>query len=109
MLGIKKINAISRGKKKLKIIIYLISFFTILPIFFFNVPKLLNFSHESIKENLKDNNNINVNDIIRIILSIINPVISLSDLLKIYKNIICIEPHTYDKCFNCKNIKSNKY
>jgi hypothetical protein len=61
MLGVKKINTISRSKKKLKIIIYLISFFTILPVFFFNFPKLLNFSHESIKENLKDNNNINVN------------------------------------------------
>ena len=66
MLSVKKINLISKDKKKLNIIIYLICLIAFLSVFYFSAPKLLNFSQESIKKNLKDSNNINVNSISKV-------------------------------------------
>jgi hypothetical protein len=66
MLSVKKINLISKNKKKLNIIIYLICFIVFLSVLYFVAPKLLNFSHESIKKNLKDSNNIIVNSISKV-------------------------------------------
>ena len=63
MLNAKNLNFISKDKKKIKYILFLLLFFIIFFITYFNTPKLLNFSIESIKENLKNNNNININSI----------------------------------------------
>ena len=63
MLKTKKFNLTLKTQKKLKFILYFSSFF------FFTylcIPKLLNFSPESIKENLKDNNNLNINNISKV-------------------------------------------
>ena len=50
MLNVKKLNFISKDKKKTKYILYLLSFFIIFFVTYFSLPKLLNFSLESIKE-----------------------------------------------------------
>jgi hypothetical protein len=63
MLNVKKLNFISKDKKKTKYILYLLSFFIIFFVTYLSAPKFLNFSLESIKENLKNNNNININNI----------------------------------------------
>ena len=63
MSRIKKFKITLKAQKKLKFILYFSSFF------FFTylcIPKLLNFSPESIKENLKDNNNLNINNISKV-------------------------------------------
>lgn len=66
MLHIKKINFIPKNKKKLNFILYLFSFFILFSLIYFSIPKLLNFSQQSIKENLKSNNNISINKISKI-------------------------------------------
>ena len=63
MLSVKKLDFIPKKiKKRFKLILYLFFIFIFITIYF-NVPKILNFSFESIKENLKKNNNININKI----------------------------------------------
>jgi hypothetical protein len=81
MLSVKKINLISKDKKKLNIIIYLICLIAFLSVFYFSAPKLLNFSQESIKKNLKDSNNINVNSISKVNYKIFpTPRLSISNI-----------------------------
>tara|TARA_B110000971_G_scaffold122433_1_gene125363 strand:- start:326 stop:1660 length:1335 start_codon:yes stop_codon:yes gene_type:complete len=62
MLSFKKLNFTLNDKKKLKFILYLFSFLFLSLITYLNIPKLLNFSENSLKESLK-NNNININNI----------------------------------------------
>ena len=63
MLSFKKLNFTLNDKKKLKFILYLFSFLFLSLVAYLNIPKLLNFSEDSLKENLKYNNNININNI----------------------------------------------
>ena len=62
MLSTKKLNFTLKNKKKFYFILIFIFFF----ITYFNVPKLLNFSPESIKENLKNDSNIKISSISKI-------------------------------------------
>ena len=62
MLSAKKLNFTLKNKKKFYFILIFIFFF----ITYFNVPKLLNFSPESIKENLKNDSNIKISSISKI-------------------------------------------
>ena len=63
MLNTKKLNFIPKIKKKTKHTLFLLAFFIIFFSTYLIVPKLLNFSLESIKENLKTCNDININSI----------------------------------------------
>ena len=63
MLIIKRLNFISNSNKKLKFILYFI--FISISIYL-SIPKLLNFSVESIRENLKNNNNMNIDNISKV-------------------------------------------
>ena len=56
-------NFIPKYKKKLNFILYSISVLIFLFVSYLSAPKLKNFSLEIIKENLKKNNNININNI----------------------------------------------
>ena len=56
-------NFIPKYKKKLNFILYSISVLIFLFVSYLSAPKLQNFSLEIIKENLKKNNNININNI----------------------------------------------
>jgi hypothetical protein len=59
----KNLSFISKDKKSIKFILYLFSFFIFFFIAYVSLPKLLNFSHESIKNNLKINNDISIDKI----------------------------------------------
>ena len=63
MSRIKKFKITLKAQKKLKFILYFSSFFLLT---YLCIPKLLNFSPESIKENLKNDNNININNISKV-------------------------------------------
>lgn len=62
----KKMNLMIKAKKNLKFLLYLFSFFIFFFITYISLPKLLNFSLDSIKKNLKINNNININSISKV-------------------------------------------
>ena len=64
MLSIKKLNFILKNNKKLKFIF--VFFLAIFFVVYITIPKLLNFSTESIKENLQKNNNIKINSILKV-------------------------------------------
>ena len=66
MLNIKKLNLTLKNKKKPNFIWCLFFFICFLLITYFTIPKLLNFSIDSIIENLKKNNNINANNISKV-------------------------------------------
>ena len=66
MLSVKKLNFTLNDKKKLNFILCFFSFLFFLLIAYLSIPKLLNFSEDSLKENLKNNNNININNISKI-------------------------------------------
>ena len=66
MLSIKKLNFTTKYKKKFKFIYIFIFFLIFFSIIYFNTPKLFSYSLESIKENLKVNNNIDINDISKV-------------------------------------------
>ena len=66
MLSTKKFNFILVNKKKFKFFLALFYFLIFFSIIYFSVPKLLNFSLESIKKNLKKNNNINISSILKV-------------------------------------------
>ena len=66
MLGTKKLKFILKDKKKLKLILYFFSFFFVFFVSYLNTPKLINYSIDSIKENLKNNNNITINNISKV-------------------------------------------
>ena len=59
-------NFTLKNKIKPKFNLYLFSFLFFFLITYFSIPKLLNFSVDSIKENLKNNNNININNISKV-------------------------------------------
>ena len=63
MLNIKKLNSFFSTQKNY--ILYIFIFFIICAAYL-GLPKILNFSEESIKINLKSNNNININNISKI-------------------------------------------
>lgn len=80
MPNIKRRTLISKNKIKLKLTVYLISFFIFPLLLYVSTPKLLNFSLESIKENLKKYNNININNISKVDYKIFpTPRLSLSN------------------------------
>ena len=66
MFSLKKLSFNLENKKKLKFVLYCLSFF----IFFFSIylstPKILNFSTASIKKQLKKNNIINISNISKV-------------------------------------------
>ena len=66
MFSLKKLSFNLKNKKKLKFVLYCLSFF----IFFFSIylstPKILNFSTASIKKQLKKNNIINISNISKV-------------------------------------------
>ena len=62
----KKMNLMIKVKKNLKFLLHLFFFFIFLFITYISIPKLLNFSLDSIKKNLKINNNININSISKV-------------------------------------------
>jgi len=62
MFSIKKLNLIPKYKILLKFILYLLIFL----IAYLSTPKLLNFSLNSVKSSLKNNNNIRINNISKI-------------------------------------------
>ena len=64
MLSVKKSQLIPGDKKNLKFTLYLFSLFIFFSISYFSTPKLLTFSTDSIKESLKNNNNIHINSIL---------------------------------------------
>jgi hypothetical protein len=64
MLSVKKSHLIPRDKKISKFTLYLFSLFIFFSISYFSTPKLLTFSTDSIKESLKNNNNIHINNIL---------------------------------------------
>jgi hypothetical protein len=66
MLSNKKLNFTLKNQKKLRFIFYFFSFLIISFIFYLSIPKLLTYSTDSIKENLKINNNINIKEISKI-------------------------------------------
>ena len=66
MRSIKKINIFSRDKRKLMLSLYLFSFLLFSFTTYLNIPKLLNFSVVSLKENVKKNNDINIQKISKI-------------------------------------------
>ena len=66
MRSIKKINIFSRDKRKLMVGLYLFSFLLFSFTTYLNIPKLLNFSVVSLKENVKKNNDINIQKISKI-------------------------------------------
>jgi len=62
----KKLKFSLTEKKYLKFFVYLFSLFIFFSIIYISTPKLLNFSPESVKESLKNNNNIKIRNISRI-------------------------------------------
>ena len=62
----KKMNLMIKVKKNLKFLLHLFFFFIFLFITYISIPKLLNFSLDSIKKNLKINNNINIDSISKV-------------------------------------------
>jgi hypothetical protein len=66
MPSTKKFNLTLMNKKKLKFFFSLFFFLIFFFITYFVTPKLLNFSLDSIKENLKNNNNINISNISKV-------------------------------------------
>jgi len=64
MFNNKKFNFFVKVKKKVKFILYLTSLFIFIT--YFSLPKLFNYSLQSIKENLKINNNISINSITKV-------------------------------------------
>ena len=63
MFNVKKKIFTLKNKKKLNFISFIILIFLFI---YFCIPKLLNFSTGSIKENLKINNNINIKNILKV-------------------------------------------
>ena len=63
MLKIKKSIFTLKNNKKLKFSLYLSFVLFFISVIYFSIPKLLIFSVDSIKDNLKDNNNIEINNI----------------------------------------------
>ena len=59
----KKLNFIFRNKTKYKIFLYLLVFIIIIFFVYLFVPKLFNYTPELVKESLKKNSNININNI----------------------------------------------
>ena len=59
-------NSILKNKKRIKFTVYVIFLLIFLFITYLLIPKLLNFSIESIKINLKNNNNINISSISKV-------------------------------------------
>lgn len=59
-------NFIPKNKKKLNFFFFIFFFVFFFSIIYFSIPKILNFSVESIKKNLKSNNNINIKSISKI-------------------------------------------
>ena len=59
-------NSILKNKKRIKFTLYVIFLLIFLFITYLLIPKLLNFSIESIKINLKNNNNINISSISKV-------------------------------------------
>ena len=53
-------------KQKISIFLYALFFLLFFSVTYFSIPKLLNFSLESIKETLKNNNNINIINISKV-------------------------------------------
>jgi hypothetical protein len=66
MIRKKQLNSILNNKKLLKFILYTLCFLTLSSIIFFSTPKLFNYSDQSIKESLKNNNNISIKNITEI-------------------------------------------
>ena len=66
MLSKKKLNLTLKDKKKLRFIFYFFSFLFFSFLFYLSIPKLLTYSTDSIKENLKINNNITINNISKV-------------------------------------------
>ena len=66
MLSIKKWNFTTKYKKKFKFIYIFVFFLFFFFIIYFNTPKLFSYSLESIKKNLKINNNIDINEILKV-------------------------------------------
>ena len=62
----QKWNFIQKNKKKIKFILYISFIFTFFFAIYVSIPKLLNFSVESIKKNLKNNNDINIDNISKV-------------------------------------------
>ena len=62
----KKFNFSLAEKKHLKFFVYLFSLFIFFSTIYICTPKLLNFSPESVKESLKNNNNIKIRNISKI-------------------------------------------
>ena len=59
-------NFILKYKKKLKFILYLVSLFILFSVIYLSTPKLVNFPLESLKKNLKNNNDINISNISKV-------------------------------------------
>ena len=110
MLSVKKINLISKNKKKLNIIIYLICFIVFLSVLYFVAPKLLNFSHESIKKNLKDSNNIIVNSISKVNYKIFpTPRLNISNINFLFgEGAIEVENSDLEIILNIRSILNSK-
>jgi hypothetical protein len=62
----QKWNFIHKNKKKINFIFYISFIFIFFFATYISIPKLLNFSLESVKKNLKNNNDINIDDISKI-------------------------------------------
>ena len=60
------INFIFKNKKILKIILYLSIIFTLILSVYLSIPKLFDYSTQSIKENLKQNSNIDIKNISKV-------------------------------------------
>ena len=110
MPNIKKWNLISKNKIKLKLTVYLISFFIFPLLLYVSVPKLLDFSLESIKENLKKNNNISINNISKVDYKIFpTPRLSLSNSnFTIGKKIVEVSNSELEIILDLRKILSSK-
>ena len=63
MIRKKQLSYILNNKKILKFFLYVLCFLTFSSIVYFSIPKLFNYSLQSIEENLKYNNNISIKNI----------------------------------------------
>jgi len=81
MEKIKKLNFALKSKKKIKLILYISFFFLLFFTIYFSAPKFINFSTESIKKNLKKNNDINITNISKVVYKIFpTPRLSISNI-----------------------------
>jgi len=96
--------------KKLKWILYLFSFFFILSATYLTIPKFFNFSINSIKENLKKNNNINIYNNFKVKYKIFpTPRLSIKNIdLSIGKSILEISDSELEIVLNISQILNFK-